>query len=803
MRALHVYVGVNAHTDPQLAALARAGDLHRFEQHALALPFVFHDPAEQVFLLVVPEVLAHREIPERAALLGELSSEDVAIPRYVADVATVVGTRGLVEALERGGEARRISELERRESELEEAREDLRIQSDVLLEREAAQRGEDARVEVLARELDLREEELELRLERLREREVALSVRPDEDDWEAVEEPVFELANAVELVEEGDVDFIEDMDELANLRDATQVIEEDGVVFDEVETIDADALDAVVLDDGASRDDTSVRRNALAEDGAIRPPASLFDDPHVEAVAAHQDGAWLFVRLQEGHEEVFAEAEVLIQYLAVDETPIILLSLTDWDEARPYVRRAALDPRDAADRALLDGLCESPVLTAALFSPRGKLERTLTVSVADRRSTLISALDRADRAKGRLELSVAMERALAAPPPVKLGGHPFGDAPPAEDAGVAYEAVQSLSKWSQPAKLDLALFALSIPRETVDESFRRVLGDAIRHGIALPSPLVRRAVSLGVAAEPGALVSRTIDAFRETARMGETCGLRAGQIAKNWSSLLALADENEVALEADAHEEAHAAIAATEGRSSRPPVSLDALPSLSSDELERLLDRPKARLAAALELASRGDPDVLATVARAVRKMPRDEVLQVVPRLLAHGEACADALIDGLRAKKTFVRQASALGLGELGLRRGINPLLQLLQTEPTDVWEEVGRVLSAFGSAPLRTLARAMKSPKGPESRFSYTVAHLLEAGEDVRELQSHDDEGVRRLALSASSHRENARKHREIVAGSMDAGDDGVRAFTLAFLSALPSPGSASGAPRPRPEA
>ncbi len=387
---------------------------------------------------------------------------------------------------------------------------------------------------------------------------------------------------------------------------------------------------------------------------------------------------------------------------------------------------------------------------------------------------------------------------------MKLGGHPFEDAPPAGDARAAYDAVQSLAKWSQPAKLDMALFALSIPRETVDESFRRVLEDAIRLGIAVPSSLVRRAVSLGVAAEPGALVSRTIDAFRQTARIGEACGLRAGQIAKNWSALLALADENEVALEAEAHEEAHAAIAATEGRSSRPPaVSVDALPSLSSEELERLLDRPKLRLAAALELASRGDPDVLATVARAVRKMPRDEVLQVVPRLLAHGEACADALIDGLRAKKTFVRQASALGLGELGLRRGINPLLQLLQTEPTDVWEEVGRVLSAFGSAPIRTLARAMKSPKGPESRFSYTVAHLLEAGEDVRELQSHDDEGVRRLALSASNHRESARKHREIVAGSADPGDDPVRSFTLAFLSALPSPSAPADASRPQPGA
>ena len=61
-------------------------------------------------------------------------------------------------------------------------------------------------------------------------------------------------------------------------------------------------------------------------------------------------------------------------------------------------------------------------------------------------------------------------------------------------------------------------------------------------------------------------------------------------------------------------------------------------------------------------------------------------------------------MVDGLSARKTFVRQAFALSLGHLKLRRAVVPLLHLLGSEESEVWREVARVLGSFGTAAFLT---------------------------------------------------------------------------------------------------
>jgi hypothetical protein len=209
---------------------------------------------------------------------------------------------------------------------------------------------------------------------------------------------------------------------------------------------------------------------------------------------------------------------------------------------------------------------------------------------------------------------------------------------------------------------------------------------------------------------------------------------------------------------------------------------------LPPPRLTELLEHPKMRLPAALELLSRTDPKLVPLVLRATRKMPREEVLEVVPRVVAFGEEGADSLIDALAARKTFVRQAAALALGELKLRRAISPLVQLLRDEPTEVWHEVGRVLALFGSGAIRTLARAMREPKGAGERFSYTIAHMtrLEVGKLD---QLHDDahDSVRKLAAAARTHRQLVDDHAAIVQGSRKDPDDGVHGFSRRFYEVV----------------
>jgi HEAT repeat protein len=354
--------------------------------------------------------------------------------------------------------------------------------------------------------------------------------------------------------------------------------------------------------------------------------------------------------------------------------------------------------------------------------------------------------------------------------------------------------LERLIQWSGPEKLDRALLALSIPRDVVDAAFRRVLDDAMRFGLALPDPLRARAVSLGVAGEPGELVARQIDAFRTLASRSDRGGLGIDEVATNWEQLLASAADNEVAIDAATHDVAWQAIRAARGEASGThalaPIDPAKIPEMGPPELVLLLEHPKARRLAALEICRRKDPELVDTLYKAVRKMPRADVVRIAPKIAAFGEAAGDALIDGLSARKTFVRQASALTLGELKLRRAVVPLVHLLQSEPSDIWQEVARVLGEFGMASFRTLARVLKDPKTAPERFPYALAHLANHGcaKQVDELTRDSDSKVSGMAQKALEMRDDVQRHAKSVRGEAEVeASDSVRQFSRRFYQEL----------------
>ncbi|MCB9634079.1 MAG: HEAT repeat domain-containing protein [Sandaracinus sp.] len=837
LRTLSVHRVVNVATDPRLRAAALDGSLHALDGLTLALPFVFHDPVAHRFALVLPTPLAHTALSERAALLERLASDTAhRVPPYVAEARVVLGIEGLASYLDGSSLDTRARELEGREdalgkraADLEERERRLADRAEAITRREDELRLEAERAEASARDLAQRESALEERFARLREREDA-AAKPARTD--PAIRPAGDLASDVEMLEEEpagvelleatpDSDEFDDVGataaELSTDEPATELIGaeligaellDDDDDDDDAEELDDDVV-AEAIEDSLDDDDleeeleeeeapepepTMIHREEEAPvhrrpRASVAPPEAFFDDPLVEMSARlGSEGVWLHARLGEGYEDSFqGDVDLLVQYVAVDEVPVVLLTLVDPREPRPYARRAALDPNDDDDRAILEALREDFRVTVGLYSPEGRFERTREVAAPERRTNLTMILERANRAEGRLDPVTALERALAAPPPLQLRGHPFDDAPPAQTAKDASNAVATLGKWASPAKLDLALLALSIPRQRVDDAFRRILEDAVRHGIALPSPLVSRAISLGVSPEPGELVLQLVDAFRGTARLPDRGGLGPDGVVRNWEQLIALASELEVALPSEAHDAAWEDIRAVRGEAAAPKeVAPEALRDMPSRDVSALLDHPRMRRASALELCRRAEPELVSTIFGAVRKMPRDEVLEVAPRLIALGEAAADALIDGLTARKTFVRQAATLALGELKLRRAIGPLVHLLQTEPSEVWWEVARVLSSFGPAALRPMQRAMKDPKGAEERFSYALAHLASTEpEKVRGLETDGHAKVRAIAVAAMTQKPLAEKHLALLARGGE--DDGVHAFSRRFYAAL----------------
>ena len=105
-----VYRVINAVTDPGLAqALCDGGrqkeiagfqcEICRWET-VVHIPTMYHDPATNTFVLVLPQSIRHLELRQRAEFWNQLAEDDAFVPQYVLEHAIVYGAQGLQEYLE-------------------------------------------------------------------------------------------------------------------------------------------------------------------------------------------------------------------------------------------------------------------------------------------------------------------------------------------------------------------------------------------------------------------------------------------------------------------------------------------------------------------------------------------------------------------------------------------------------------------------------------------------------------------------------------------------------------------------------
>jgi len=750
--------------------------------------------------------------------------------------------------------------LEHREEALKHREERLLARAEAVTSREDELRTLGEEAEAAQRDVTLREAELESRIESLRQRETELAAarkqkpqgpqasksgRPSKAAQAASQGSV-SAADVEDVASDDDDDEeeIEELDELVPIGSEPRIVVPRArrAAKEDATTLPGDAVEELVEGDEVEEDleddvqevtgvgpvdAAGTGEHGLAEaktmivsggkapptleiipfddgsDGpAVPPPPSFFGDATVEMVASFVDGSvWLHARIAPEREAVMRDGELdlLAQHVVVQGYPVVLLTLVTTGDERPYVRRAALDPRSQDGRHVLEALRHEFKARVALFgeSRDGNYLTTREVS-APREVNVGMVLERVSRAGDpTIDAGTAIERALSVPPPVREAGHPFQGGDAAIEPANAKDALLQLRKleaWATPDKIDRALLALSVPRDVVDGSVRRVLDAALKFGLALGAPLRSRAVSLGVASEPGELVSRQLESFRKVATSEGRGGLTLEETAGNWERLLADAAENDVAVDDVTSEVARDLIRAVKGDSSGGPPVPDVdpakLPSMGPPELALLLDRPKLRRLAAIELCKRADPELIDVIYKAVRKMPRSDVVCVVPRVVAFGESAGDSLIDGLGARKTFVRQASALALGHLKLRRAVVPLVALMQSEESDVWQEVARAFGEFGVAGFRTLLRSIKDPKGKRERYAMALAHLTNHGclANVEGLKSDPDAHVAELAQEALLLRADVKTDDDTVRqGKEVQGLDAIRQFSRRFYQEL----------------
>jgi HEAT repeat protein len=138
--------------------------------------------------------------------------------------------------------------------------------------------------------------------------------------------------------------------------------------------------------------------------------------------------------------------------------------------------------------------------------------------------------------------------------------------------------------------------------------------------------------------------------------------------------------------------------------------------------------------------------------------------------LLSFGEAAGDYFVEGLTARKSFTRQACALALGELKLRRAVVPLVHQMLAEKTPIWSEIARALGRYGVAAVKPLQRYLRDPKGKDERLVLALSFLAAAGaaKKVENLRSGDDPKIASLAEQALDLRDEARAIEEQVQGT-----------------------------------
>lgn len=707
--------------------------------------------------------------------------------------------------------AQRAKEIEAQNAVLAQREQRLLARAEEVTRREDELRTLAEESEAAQADVAMREQELESRFEMLHQREAELAKRDRKAPVRAArEEDVDEIVDDEEVVE---------LEPLAtspgdDLAAAVEMVDEKPAkapepdLADDVEELeDIEPIEATGIHKDIPGEDTDLRGKPRTEPPpppkkseppvpSVAPPPEFFERRHGSSVTAISEdgGVRLFVRLPENKDDLFKDAppELYAQLVLVEEYPVVLLSVVEAKDNRPIALRAALDMKNADDREILENLRRRFAATVALFTAQKRYLRSFEIA-APRESNVARMLDRVARHRtaAKVDTATAIERALSAPPPVRSKDHPFTDeAKSPKSARDALTAIEQLGDWGTPEKLDHATLVLSVPRDKIDATFRHALGHALEHGIALDARLVERAIAVGVASDATTLVTKQIEAFQKTAAKPDRGGLSKEAVAENWERLLKTAADHEVAIETGAHELAWKTIREGKGDGGGD-VDLTKLADMGVPELVLMLDHPRYRKLAALELCRRKDTAIVETICKSVRKMPRAEVVRVVPQLVPLGDDIGDALIDGLSARKTFVRQAFALALGHMKLRRAVVPLLHLMTSEESDVWKEVARIVGSFGNASLRAVTTQLREPKGREDRYVLCLAYLANqsgCAKQIEKLMTDERPAIATMAREALAMKDDAKRSDNQVRSALAApGEDAILKFSRRFYQEL----------------
>ncbi len=875
--ATEVYVAVDVVADPELGQRLLADEPERGlnvvadrdgRPVPLAVPVVYHDPAAEIFALVVGAADRHRELELRAKLMTELAADaGSAVPPYVRDAPVVFGAAGLRAHLEHQAEASLAAqraaeqgrELERERSHGERKRAEL-TSREAELERRATALADRAReIDRRAGELDSRAAAVAVRETDVEGLEADLGRRQHEIEaahadlgrrWQELEAARAELATRATAIDQAmdhartnPVRVIRHVDAAEPPRPA-RTSEPPAVaipprparasqppveppaptVAARAVEVQAEATTLAAVPDASPADVESTNPFDTIDPATLEPLPPAADplttvtvdvaadasatrwrpgDP--DARLAIDDGlARLWLRVPAAIAGALARGplDVRLQLHRRPEHAVITLTLGTPHAVRglgePHRALVVLDPTADLDRRWFAQLEHAFVLDVELWTGDRWLRRVrLEAPLADNaRFIARAASDHQRGLPGGATALAAAVAAITAPDFDLLAlGHPeHGElrVDKLESLATANQVRRALAiarRFTRPVREDYLVTVRGFPLPRWTALRKAVLARAIACGLWMGSDLAQTAIALGLARSPADLWLKLDQGFAALLADAAANDLDPDAIEDNRAALAHEATSlgltgggGVVASDGDAF------ASGTIAPKARQPV----LQGAPIAELIAQLDDRQRRLDAAIELCGRRDPAAIRPVMAAVRRMSRAEAVRVLGSMVKFGPAAAPALTAGLASSKAFLRHGCALALALLRSEEGTEAVIDVLLSEPTEIWREIARAIGQVGPQALMPLAARLgrmgdRASASTRERMAWAMAHVaVRGGKAAVETLAHGSSAVAPVARMAIE-RQVAAAQDDVALREGPARDVTVnRAFSRRFLEA-----------------
>ncbi len=740
--AAQVTTSVDAALDPELAERLRAGALNTVSVSGgpavrIAVPVLYHDPDAELLVLVLDEAQRHRELDERIAVLQQLRADIAAVPAYAKDFAVVFGGEGLRSYLDHHARSRNAaSELAAARAELDRLREasppqSLERAAGVDTDRFTPPSDADAITGPMPRELP----------EHLDMPDAALELRDVRAARATTQAPDVRAARAT--TQAPDVRPARAATQAPDVLDAHDAHDATGDIVTHVEAAPAPVPEALppTLDQLTTKVTELPRKLADASSPDLAPGFHL-DRGGVRLVAVAGDQL---------ARELSGALDVRLVLHRLPSYPVIVLVLGAPAALRaPDPAALVVVPLDLAserDRGVLYALGRSFELTVELVT-RGRRarRRRLTAPLADNVSYIVGAADdhlRAIAIDGEPDYQQARDRVLGAGFDVLGVEHPehaeFRDDKLAQTATAQQlrRALAMARRFTRPSREDYLVCTRGYPLVRWHQLRRSALSRAVAWGLWMGPELAQIAIAEGLARSRRELIAQLERSFEHLREDPGAFDLDAEATSDNLTALAMEAQALGVdhrpargprAIASDMSSSVSGSIGSAPPRGSARTWPTDAL--IAQLEGRGPRDEHLPRVEVALALCDRGDPRAARTVVEAALKMSRGEAVRVLARVGKLGVAAQPALLDGLSSSKGYLRQGAALALALLRRDDATQAVIELLLSEPTELWREVARAIGRVGVPALSPLASQVtalgEQATAIHDRVTWAMAHI-----------------------------------------------------------------------------